>query len=240
MRGAVVMSTEPKELVDEIVREYIDFVNDQVGVYMSALAGFAGHHARVSRQIHRANRPVAKTTDEEGMPTIVWASYEDPRKPDIIHNQIIRSDDYLEATRRGGRHEQQHARAILIFLYTYWEYEIRPRLALSEGVEPNEIQSDIMGDLRTLRNVILHAKGVLRPDKHAALRLLGDMFEVDQELVLSYEGMHRIFVLIKQECARLVFEWLSVEDGPVKPEDLQDVAIQLGGSRGRKAKPGAP
>jgi len=43
------MSEGPKELFDEVVREYIDFVNEQVGAYMSALAGFAGHHARVSR-----------------------------------------------------------------------------------------------------------------------------------------------------------------------------------------------
>ena len=99
------------------------------------------------------------------------------------------------------------------------------RLARAKGVELNEIQSDIMGDLRTLRNVILHSKSVIRPDKHASLRLLGDMFEVNKELAFSYEGMHQIFVLIKQECARLLFEWLGVEDGPVKPEEFKDVAI---------------
>jgi hypothetical protein len=234
------MSEDPKELFDEVVREYIDFVNEQVGAYMSALAGFAGHHARVSRQVHRANRPVAtKPADRDGMPTVVWASYEDPTKPDIIHNQIIRSDEYLEANRPGGRNEQQHSRSILIFLFTYWEAEIRPRLARAKGVAPNDIQSDIMGDLRTLRNVILHAKGVLRPDKHASLRLLGDMFEADKELVFSYEGMHRIFVLIKQDCARLLFGWLGVEDGPVRPEDLKDLAIQFRAPRARKSKPDA-
>src|SRR4030042_3445577 len=172
------MSDDAKELFDEVVREYIDFVKEQVGAYMSALAGFAGHHARVSRQVHRVNRPVAmKPADREGMPSVVWASYEDPTKPDIIHNQIIRSDEYLEANRPGGRNEQQHSRAILIFLFTYWEAEIRPRLARAKGVAPHDIRSDIMGDLRILRNVILHAKGVLQPDKHPSLRLLGDMFE---------------------------------------------------------------
>jgi hypothetical protein len=235
------MSEFSKEQFDEVVREYIDFVNEQVGAYMSALAGFAGHHARVSRQIHRANRPVlTRPPDETGMPTVVWASYEDPSKPDIIHNQIIRCDEYLEANRPGGKNEQQHSRSILIFLFTYWEDEIRPRLAQANGVDPNEIQSDIMGDLRVLRNVILHAKSVIRPEKYASLRLLGDMFEVDKAVVFSYEGMHKIFVLIKQDCARLLFEWLGAEDGPVKPEQLKDVAIQFGSQRTRKAKPNAP
>ena len=234
------MTEETKEFFDEIVREYIDFVNEQVGAYMSALAGFAGHHARVSRQVHRANRLVAKQTDDDGMPTMVWASYEDPTKPDIIHNQIIRSDEYLEANQPGGRNEQQHSRAILIFLYTYWEAEIRPRLARAKSVKMNEIEAPIMGDLRILRNVILHAKSILRPDEHKSLSVLGDMFEADRELVFSYEGMHQIFVLIKQECARLLFGWLGVEDGPVKPEELKDIAIQLGPRRTRKSKPDAP
>lgn len=235
------MSEFSKEQFDEVVREYIDFVNEQVGAYMSALAGFAGHHARVSRQIHRANRPVSmRPPDETGMATVVWASYEDPSKPDIIHNQIIRCDEYLEANRPGGKNEQQHSRSILIFLFTYWEGEIRPRLARAKGVELNEIQSDIMGDLRALRNVILHSKSVLRPDKHASLRLLGDMFQVDKELNFTYERMHQIFVLIKQECARSLFAWLGVEDGPVKPEELTDVAIQFGSSRTRKPNPDVP
>jgi hypothetical protein len=235
------MSEEPEELFDKVVREYIDFVNEQVGAYMSALAGFAGHHARVSRQVHRANRPVAtKPADRYGMPTIVWASYEDPTKPDIIHNQIIRSHEYLEANRPGGRNEQQHSRSILIFLFTYWEAEIRPRLARAKGVAPNEIQSDIMGDLRTLRNVILHAKGILGRDKHASLRLLANMFEADKEIVFSYEGMHRIFVLIKQDCARLLFGWLGIEDGPVRPDEIKDLGIQFRARRARKPKPEAP
>jgi hypothetical protein len=231
------MSVDFNEQFDEIVREYIDFVNEQVGAYMSALAGFAGHHARVSRQVHRANRTVAtRPPDEESMPTVVWASYEDSTKPDIIHNQIIRCDEYLEANSPGGRNEQLHSRSILIFLFTYWEDEIRPRLARAKGVKLNEIQSDIMGDLRTLRNVILHSKSVIRPDKHASLKLLGDMFEVDKELAFSYEGMHQIFVLIKQDCARLLFGWLGVEDGPVKPEELKGLAIQFGPKRTRRSK----
>lgn len=227
------MTTPPKDTFDEAVREYIDFVNEQVGVYMSALAGFAGHHARVSRQVHRANRPTSTRKNEKGETVVVWASYEDPTKPDIVHNQIIRGDEYLEANRPGGRNEQQHSRAIIIFLFTYWEDEIRPRLARAKGVDVNDIRSDIMGDLRTLRNVILHSKAVLRAERHATLKVLGDMFVVDEELEFSYEGLHRIFVLMKQDCARLLFDWLGIKNGPVCPEELRDVAIQIGRSRPR-------
>ena len=46
------------ENLDDVIREYIDFVNRQVGVYMDALAGFAGHRTRVERQVHRISRAI--------------------------------------------------------------------------------------------------------------------------------------------------------------------------------------
>ena len=114
-----------KESFDSVLREFIDFVNQQVGVYMDALAGFAGHQVRIERQVHRVNRPVHSSVDEQGLPVTVWASYEDPSKPDVIHNRIIRAKDYIAANANGGSNEQQHAKAIVIFLFTYWDDEMR-------------------------------------------------------------------------------------------------------------------
>lgn len=219
------------ESFDDVVHEYVSFVNEQVGTYMDALAGFAGHHTRVERQIHRISRPSKAGKNEKGESVVVWASYEDPTKPDIIHNRIIRAVDYIAANAPGGSNEQKHARAIVVFLFTYWEDEIRPRLARAKGVDLKEIRSDIMGDMRVLRNVILHSKSILRPEKHKELKKLDGMFSIDQPLHLSYEDMHQIFVLIKQDCARLMFEWLGVKDSPITLDEIRGIAIQRG-SRG--------
>ena len=217
-----------KEGFDYVIREFIDFVNQQVGVYMDALAGFAGHHTRVERQVHRISRAIKSSIDNTGERVVVRASYEDPTQPDIIHNHIIRANDYISANSIGGSNEQQHARAILVFLFMYWEDEIRPRLATAKSVELQEIRSDIMGDLRILRNIFLHAKGIVRTDKHRDLKKLGDLFLVDQPAHISHESMHKIFVLIKQDCARMLFEWLGVKDAPIQPEEIVDLAIQKG------------
>lgn len=214
------------EAFDDVIREYIDLVNRQVGVYMDALAGFAGHHTRVERQVHRINRPVNSRIDDTGQRVVVWASYEDPTQPDVIHNRIVRASDYIAANSEGGSNAQQHSQAVLVFLFTYWEDEIRPRLATSKNVELREIRSDIMGDLRILRNVILHGKGIMRAEKHKDLKKLSGMFVVDEPVHISYERMHRIFILIKQDCARMLFEWLGVKDAPSQPEEIVDLAIQ--------------
>jgi hypothetical protein len=223
------------ERFDDVIREYIDFVNEQVGTYMDALAGFAGHYSNVQRQVHRISRPVGRLKENEE-PVMVCTSYEDPAKPDIILNRILRAHAYLEANSPGGSNEQRHARAIVVFLFTFWEEEVRPRLAEAKGTPVSEIRSDIMGDMRILRHAILHAKGVVRPEEHRRLKVLSSMFLPNTPIHISYEDMHRLFVLIKQDCGRLMFEWLGVKDAPVSPDQTVDVAIQRGG-RGNANEP---
>ena len=79
------------ERIDDIIREYIDFVNNQVGVYMDALAGFAGHKVRIERQVHRISKASGIRIDEGGNKVVMRTSYEDPTQPDVIHNRIIRA-----------------------------------------------------------------------------------------------------------------------------------------------------
>jgi hypothetical protein len=192
---------------------------------MDALAGFAGHYARVHRQVHRVSKPVKKKK-ENNETVVVYASYEDPTKPDIIHNRIVRADTYLEANSPGGSNEQHHARAIVVFLFTYWEDEIRPRLAAAKGTSVDEIKSDIMGDMRILRHAILHAKCNIRPEEHKRLRVVSSMFPPSTPIHISYEDMHRLFVLIKQDCAQLMHSWLGIKNAPLSTEQIVDIAIQ--------------
>jgi len=193
---------------------------------MDALAGFAGHCVRIERQVHRISQAIKSSIDNTGQRVVVRASYEDPSQPDVVHNRIIRANDYIAANSENGSNTQQHSLSVLIFLYAYWDEEIRPRLAILKDVDVQEIKSDIMGDLRLLRNGIIHNKGILSDQDHRRLKKLGEMFSADQPIHVSYNNMHKIFVLIKQDCTRMLFKWLGVKDAPILPEDIVDVAIQ--------------
>ena len=222
----------PRESMEEIVRELIDFVNLQSGVYMDALAGFSKNRTRVERQVHRITRPTHAQRNDRGERVVVWTSYEDPTKPDVIVNRITPAEEYVHANSPNGDNEQQLARSIVIFIYTFWELEIRPRLAAGSGVAETDIRSDIMGDLRIIRNTILHTKGRIEADRHRSLRILGDMCPPGRDVEIPYEQMHRIFVLIKQECARIIMNWAGANDtAPAKPEEFKDVAIVINPKR---------
>ena len=215
------------ERFDDIIRGYIDFVNLQIGVYMDAIAGFENIKLNIERQVHRVRRSkVESEINEAGERIVVWSSYEDPSQPDIIHNRIVRVNKCIDANSPGGTNEQQHSKAILVFLVAFWESSIRPRLAQAHGTNTNDIKSNVMGDLTIVRNAILHSKSVIKAREYNRIKSLSEIFEKELEICVPYENMHKIFYLIKQDLSRLLFEWLGIKEPLVSPNQIRDMAIQ--------------
>ena len=224
--------SQPQPRFDDVIHEFIDTVNAQVGVYMDALAGFAGHTIRVERQVSRVMKQAKKRDPGTGETTVVCVSYEDPSTPDVVLNRIVRSDDYLSMNARGGSNERQLAQSIIVFLYTTWELEIRPRLAAAMNVPLESIKSNVMGDLRHVRHAILHTKGILRADAHSKLGPLGSIFQRDSLVQPSYEEMHQLFIAVKQGCAGILLERIGMPPGEkLDVSSLRDIAIQRLGKR---------
>ena len=215
----------------ETAQEFIDFINQQVGMYTDSLSGFSNNKIIVERQIMRIRKSYP-SVDEKGNKVMMSTSYEDPSKPDIIQFRILKATDFIAENSPSGAHEQQHSRAILIFIYTFWEEEIRQRLADIKGIEKNLVRSEIMNDLRLLRHSILHEKGVLSKEKRDKLVKLKDFFSSNSPLIMSYDVMQKVFVLAKQDIFRLVTEFMG--NTSVKPEEIKDIAIQFGSRTPKK------
>jgi hypothetical protein len=50
------------------------------------------------------------------------------------------------------------AKALLVAIYALWDEVYRPELAREEGVKVANVRSNLMGDLRKLRNCVVHGK----------------------------------------------------------------------------------
>lgn len=171
-----------------ILRDFIDFVNNQVGVYMDCLAGFQGNTVRIHRQVARVQRPIGRYI-KDGQPVIVGASVEDPTSPDVIHHRIIRADHFLAANAEAGFNEQQVCWSIIVFLFAYWNEEVRPQIAAVRGVKPNDVKVDALGDLRHIRKSIIHNKGVLSSTDHTKLKKIASLFKPDEKITLTHDQM---------------------------------------------------
>ena len=213
-----------------ILRDFIDFVNKQVSVYMDCLSGFEGNTVRIKRQVARVNRPIRKEM-RDGQEVIVCDSVEDPSSPDVIHNSIRRSSTYLTDNAEAGFNEQQICWAIIVFVFAHWDEEIRPSIAQVRGIKSNEIMLDALGDLRILRKAIVHAKGIVTAKEHAKLKKMGDFIKPGEKLELSHDQMHKVFVLIKNSVGEIILHYTGGLPGAPSPDSIVGVAIQNAGPR---------
>jgi hypothetical protein len=208
-----------------VLQGFIDFVNRQVGVYCDCVSSFQGNKVRIERQVARVSRPVSRRLEND-QNIILRASLEDPTRPDVIHQRIIRADEFITANSEAGFNEQQVCGSIIVFVFAYWDEEIRPQIAKIRGVEKGEVKINAFGDLRLLRNSIVHNGGVLGAEDHAKLKVLNGVCQAGAKLSLTHDQMHTIFVAIKSAIASLMLEYTAHLPGAPKPEDIVDVAVQ--------------
>jgi hypothetical protein len=225
-KGQSASLSMPRDDYLETLREFIDVVNAQVGLYMDALAGFAGNRVRIEFQVARVLRKSQQRKDPDGVPVTVWSSFEDPDSPDVIHNRITRAADYIACNAVHGFNEQQQVRAIIVLLFAIWDEEIRPRLAHCKQLAPNDIRVDALGDLRILRHAIIHNKGMLSASAYGKLKIMKDIFTASAPIILSHDRMHRLFVTLKQGIAALILDHTGPRPGAPRISEIQDVAIQ--------------
>jgi hypothetical protein len=211
-----------------ILRGFIDFVNLQVGVYCDCLSGFQGNKVRIERQAARVLHPASRRI-ENGQPVIVWASVEDPARPDVIHHRTFRADDFVAVNSEAGFNERQTCWSIIVFVYAYWDEETRWQIAKIRGVEKDEVRVDVFGDLRLLRRSIIHDGGVLKASDHVKLKVLSNLFQPGTLISPTHDEMHKIFVAIKSAIGDLILEYTGHLPGAPKPGEVVEVAIQGAG-----------
>jgi hypothetical protein len=209
----------------DVLRGLIDFVNRQVGMYCACLSGFEGNKVRVERQVARVTKP-SSLRIENGQPVMTWTSLEDPASPDVIHHRITRASDFIAENAEAGFNEQQVCWSIIVFVFAYWDEEIRPQIAKIRGVQPNDVQIDAFGDLRILRKSIIHNGGVLEAADHAKLKTLSGICRADVRIAPTHDEMHKIFVAIKSAIGRLIIEYTGHLPGAPKAEEIVSIAIQ--------------
>jgi hypothetical protein len=74
----------------------------------------------------------------------MWASLEDPASPDVIHHRITRADDFIAENAEAGFNEQQVCWSVIVFVFAYWDEEIRPQIAKSKypPAKPGALMSE--------------------------------------------------------------------------------------------------
>src|SRR5215204_5110008 len=100
---------------------------------MNSIAGFSGAKMQMERQVARVLRAQSRKKDARGDQVITHQSFEDPQSPDVVHSRIVTAENFIEENSQYGINQRQLSYSVIVFIYTYWEDEIRPRLAKAAG-----------------------------------------------------------------------------------------------------------
>jgi hypothetical protein len=138
------------EEANAIVEEFKDAVVSSCAIHGASLAGIR----KLGQDL--LTRP---RQSENPDPTISFANG-DPNLSSTLHAGRMRVSDFGALAAEGGLAEQRLGHQLIVFVYTIWDATYRPNLARSLSVEPNAIEAQIMGDLRLLRNDIVHNEGI--------------------------------------------------------------------------------
>ena len=171
----------------------------------------------MERQVARVNRPTSSRI-EDGTPVIVYTSVEDPSSPEVIHHRIIRTDEFITMNSEASFNEQQVCWAIIVFIFEYWDGEIRSQIAKIRGVSKDDIKLDELGDLRILRQSIIHHGGVIAAAEHRKLKTIASLFNPNSKISPTHDQMHKIFVAVKQAIGRLILTYTGDLSGAPKPK----------------------
>ena len=83
----------------------------------------------------------------------------------------MRQLDLHEKMKPDGEFADTLAKSLLVEIYSDWDEYFRPNFATAIGAEKNKVRCDLLGDLRHIRNCIVHDRSVLSA-KHTKLATL--------------------------------------------------------------------
>ena len=118
----------------------------------------------------------------------------DPNNIDLTPVAVMKQGELIEATLPGGEFENINHQAVVVFVYHLWDELYRPQIAKIVQVENNKVEWDLLGDLKLIRNAIIHNQSKLSMASFNRLIVLRTIWNLKPaQLKLTHGMMNRLF-----------------------------------------------
>lgn len=191
-------------LIHESVLNYAMVVDELYGHYLDTTSGFVANERLVAETQVKIQSSLPPETDVDQL-TLFYGNG-DPNDPSnrILHRTT--QGAYKARNAQGGQNHIRAAQLLLVLVFEYWESEHRARVAKALALtDRNELKVPVLGDLRHLRQDVIHHRGVVRGDTVKKLAVLKGFVE-GKQLCLSEEEVERIILEVKSALDALVVE----------------------------------
>jgi hypothetical protein len=186
-----------------LVQETVD---DVLADLNQMLRRAAAAHAFSTFGIVQVDRQVAAGPRSADNPDpAVYIGIGDPNDPASTQYAKFRASELPALLANGGPIATQLGQQWAVFVFTEWEDNFRGRLAAAQSCRLDEIRADVFGDLRLMRNDILHNRASASKDRTGRCKILR-WFQPGEEVVIKGEHIAEFMGLVP---------WGDLKKGPV-------------------------
>ena len=180
------VSESQKQVATRLLEEF----RDRVYRLFFAFGGLGEGRELLKTQFEQTFDPIYSEVPY----ALAYQINDDPNNIELRTIAVMKQGELIEALQRGGEFEIQNCHALIVFMYHLWDEYYRPRMADALGLEHSgQLKSDLFGDIRLVRNGIIHNQAVLAESEYNNLKMLSDLEEVSPgKLRLTQDSVQEI------------------------------------------------
>jgi hypothetical protein len=178
--------------------EFEQIVNMIVGVYYDATFGFDIYQSRL-REVTQNSSPGARFLFGSG----------NPNDPATEVHHVAPITEVVSRNMPTGSNFQFIGNMCLISIYSYWEDYYRNKIAELLSKKKNDLKEPIMGDLRLVRNSIIHHRAIALPEIEDCILLR--WYKEGDEIFIPKEQFEEIIKHIRAYIKKLNTEQINLK-----------------------------
>ena len=189
-----------REQLNREVAAFFVQLDEIYGHYLDSTLGFDAIHARFAEIQERAKRDNPEIDFDERHIYLGTGAPDDPAT--VIQHRATQG----EFKRRNAPDGANHVRAaqlLVVLIFAFWESRYRASIASGIGIDPSDLKVPILGDLRRLRNDIVHCAAIVQGETSAKLEVLNQM-KAGQPIILYRDDVLHLVQLLKASISQLL------------------------------------
>ena len=181
--------------------KFFGIVYDIYGTYLDSLVGYQYWREKIIEIQNGSNLSIGEMDKRQLM-----RGRGNPNEQNSYPQHISTQGVIKEKNKNGGKNYKIISNLCLVYIFSCWEY-YRKEIAKEKGINYKEIKSDLMADIRYIRNSILKhdGKGNDEMEKCKTLK----WFKKDDEIFITGDKMEEIVSLIKEFTKELNKEYYT-------------------------------
>jgi hypothetical protein len=208
-------SPKPKDAdAGRVLREtaaFVGVVDELYGVYLDANMGFQKNHEMMSSTQLEMSARMGLTVEELDKRSC-FIGKGDPDDRDHALQHTTTQGEFKARNETGGHNSVRMAQLFMVLVFEHWEELYRPRIASSLNLRSRELKVPVLGDIRLLRNDILHNHGVLAKGTADRLEAISGL-EADCRIILDEHEVDEMVKAIKAFIDKLVIDSIDQDPG---------------------------